>query len=270
MEASGLKVWVAWCRHRRFGDCRCAGYEPEWDEVVHSGIKRPLRLYGTTAQRPKANGARRIYVGWGWQRRAPSSWIEYKPVLVASVIPVTFKVRTQVTIRALFGGGFTALRPHHRHAGVHPEHQDPCRIDRRATSTSLPSFTSRIVGILNAGRTAVYLCNTVTLEEVETWAGSVDLRYRDRSRNAIPVPIFWLTMTSGFSDLNAAASASFGVCKGQSVTAGRGRSPLSAVSYDVPEGCGKRPACKSRDSQLGERVAWREPPSLRRRMKVQD
>ena len=74
-------------------------------------------------------------------------------------------------------------------------------------------------------------------------SGSADLRHPD-IMNAIPVPIFLVDDDVRILDLNAAASRSFGLSK-DSICLRRGGDALHCLhSYDVPEGCGRGPACK--------------------------
>lgn len=73
-------------------------------------------------------------------------------------------------------------------------------------------------------------------------SGSADLRHPDVI-DAIPVPIFLVDEDVRILDLNAAASHSFGPAK-QEIQFRRGGDALHCLhSYDVPEGCGRGPAC---------------------------
>jgi PAS domain-containing protein len=72
---------------------------------------------------------------------------------------------------------------------------------------------------------------------------SVDLHHPD-IMNAIPVPIFLMDDDVRILDLNAAASATFGLHK-EVVYMLRGGDALHCLhSRDVPEGCGRGPVCK--------------------------
>jgi transcriptional regulator of aromatic amino acid metabolism len=63
--------------------------------------------------------------------------------------------------------------------------------------------------------------------------------------NAIPVPIFIVDEDVRIMDSNAAAERAFGLSR-DAIRSRRGGEVLSCLhSQDVPEGCGRGPACKS-------------------------
>ena len=72
---------------------------------------------------------------------------------------------------------------------------------------------------------------------------SVDLHHPD-IMNAIPVPILLVDDDVRILDMNVAASAAFGVSKAARLSRRGGDALQCLHSYDVPEGCGRGPACK--------------------------
>jgi PAS domain-containing protein len=75
-------------------------------------------------------------------------------------------------------------------------------------------------------------------------AAAVDLRHPE-IMNAIPIPVFLVDDDVRILDLNAAASGSFGVSR-ETVRLRRGGDTLHCLhSTEVPEGCGRAPACKA-------------------------
>src|SRR5512146_2515963 len=70
--------------------------------------------------------------------------------------------------------------------------------------------------------------------------GSVGLHHPD-IMNAVPVPILLVDEDVRILDLNAAATASFGICKETIYQQGGGDALHCLHSYEVPEGCGRGP-----------------------------
>ncbi len=85
--------------------------------------------------------------------------------------------------------------------------------------------------------------------------------------NAIPVPILLVDDDVRILDMNAAASAAFGVCK-EAIYLQRGGDALHCLhSHDVPEGCGRGPACKSCVIRNSVSASFKGASITRRRMK---
>lgn len=95
-----------------------------------------------------------------------------------------------------------------------------------------------------------------------------DFQYADLF-NAIPVPIFLVDDDVRILDLNAAASAAFGVSR-QTVYLQRGGEALHCLhSQDVPEGCGRAPACKKCIIRNSVTSSLTGVTATRRRMKFE-
>jgi hypothetical protein len=99
-------------------------------------------------------------------------------------------------------------------------------------------------------------------------SASVNLHHPD-IMDAIPLPILLVDDDVRILDLNAAASASFGVCK-EAIYLQRGGDALRCLhSYDVPEGCGRGPACKDCVIRNSVTSSVKGTNTIRRRMKFE-
>ncbi|MFB3917265.1 MAG: PAS domain-containing protein [Terriglobales bacterium] len=98
--------------------------------------------------------------------------------------------------------------------------------------------------------------------------GSADLHHPD-IMNAIPVPIFLVDDDVRILDLNLAASTSFGLSK-EAIYSRRGGDALHCLhSYEVPEGCGRAPACKKCVIRNAVGSSVKGTSTTRRRMKFE-
>jgi hypothetical protein len=97
---------------------------------------------------------------------------------------------------------------------------------------------------------------------------SADLHHPE-IMNAIPVPIFLVDEDVRILDMNAAASGFFGVSK-EAVHLVRGGDALHCLhAQDVPEGCGRGPACKSCVIRNSVTSSVKGANHIRRRMKFE-
>ncbi len=99
-------------------------------------------------------------------------------------------------------------------------------------------------------------------------SGPVDLHHPD-IMNTIPVPILLVDDDVRILDLNSAASAAFGVSR-EVARLRRGGDALHCLhSRDVPEGCGRGPACQSCVIRNSVSSSVKGAGTTRRRMKFE-
>ncbi len=98
--------------------------------------------------------------------------------------------------------------------------------------------------------------------------GGISLQHPE-IMDSIPVPIFLVDDDVRILDLNSAASSAFGVLK-DAIYLRRGGEVLHCLhSLDVPEGCGRGPACKSCVIRNSVASSVNGTGTTRRRMKFE-